>query len=288
MIPAYIGFFVGGILRREERLFPDRLLLALMICFGFMVVAHLFNPSLVNLIVGFIGVKVWIFYMPLTVLTFHLIDSQQTLNRLIKLMALVSIVPVLVVLVLFLLIYFGYMDLAYSLYGSGGYSFTQRFTRFQIGDQILARIPGVFTSANQNYGFLFSMVVIGSVNVFLKNVGMHKTNISLLALTILSCILCGTRRAFVTIPLFFLFLLCFQRRFSKSRRLVLVIMVTLGTLSYFFSYLNLYQHISKRTAIAYRSEVKERNISSVKEAPLGLGTGMATGPERHAYPGLKG
>ena len=289
VIPAYMGFFVGGIFRGEDRSFPDRLLLGLMICLGFVVVAQLFNPSLANLLVGVIGVKIWLFYMPLTVLTYHLIDSMERLKQLLSWMVVLAFIPVIVTIIEFCLLFFGYNDLVYSALGPGASAATQGFHRFHIGDSILVRVPGIFQFVTQNYQFLFSMIAIGCGTTFLiteKATGKAKEiYLYLFVIISISCVLCGERRAFVTVPLFFLLFFFLQRKAMKIGRLGLVIGISVIIVVSFYDYSHLFNHIVGRTKIAYESEAKEDIIEALKSNPMGLGTGMSSNASRYAYRG---
>lgn len=286
VIPAYMGFFVTGILKGENRSFPNRLLLGLMISFGVLVVAQLFNPMLENKLVGLIGLKVWLLYMPLTVLTYHLIDSVETLNRLARFMVLLALIPAIVVIIEFVLIYCGFGGLVHSFYGSRAASATQQFSQFYIGGAILSRIPGLFQSSTQNYCFLLSMVAMASGNVFLeKYKSPKKLRMSLLYLAIITvaCLLCGVRRSLVFVPLFFLLLAILQREVSNIARLIFVMGIGVAVVTYAFSYSALYSHLAQRSAIAYDFEVKEGLVQAIQNNPQGLGTGMDTNPARHAF-----
>jgi len=49
-----------------------------------LIIIQFFNPQLINWLVGLIGLKVWLFYIPLYFLGYHLIDSSDELMRMAK------------------------------------------------------------------------------------------------------------------------------------------------------------------------------------------------------------
>ena len=288
VIPAYIGFFASGqIFRTEERSFPDKLLIGFMLCFGFIVLAHLFNPNLQRLMVGFIGIKVWLFYMPLTVLAYHFIDSTEKLQGLMKFMVLIGLMPAIIVIVQFVMIQLGYRDLANYFYGERAQSVTMGHSAFFVGGAILQRIPGVFQFSTQNYEFLFSMVAISTALLFMEKDKitdeLRYRNLFFVFIFALSCILCGTRRSFVFVPLFYLIFFFLQRNFEYRKRVFFLMGLLLVSVVYFFEPVMLYDHIVERSQIALETEAKQDFIESIKTTPMGLGVGMCTNPARHAF-----
>ena len=77
VIPAYIGFFYWSMKSRRNFVFPGFPLLAVVLLAG-LVVVEIFNPLLRSLLVGLVGAKVWLFYIPMAFLGYQLIRSRAT------------------------------------------------------------------------------------------------------------------------------------------------------------------------------------------------------------------
>ncbi|MGA6947868.1 MAG: hypothetical protein WBZ00_08950, partial [Solirubrobacterales bacterium] len=85
VIPAYIGFFYWCIKSKQNFVFPGFPLLAVVLLAG-LVVAEIFNPLLDSLLVGLVGAKVWLFYIPMAFLGYHLIRNRSDLDRVLNVM----------------------------------------------------------------------------------------------------------------------------------------------------------------------------------------------------------
>ena len=81
VIPAYL-LFLGYFLRRRERLWFKGAPLVLIGLLALIVVIQAFNPDLPNHLVGLIGIKVWLFYIPLFFLGYWLVaEPREALQR---------------------------------------------------------------------------------------------------------------------------------------------------------------------------------------------------------------
>jgi hypothetical protein len=158
--PAYLGFVASRQVQRR-RLPSGTLPAVLLVLFGLLVVVQVFNPALPNRLVGLIGAKVWLFYLPLCLLGYHLVETRGDLNRLLTTMSLAAVVPALVGLVEVALIYSGHPDLVYRWYGGAAESATQGFVQFDfLGGGSLRRIPSTFSFTAQYFSFTVTMVAI--------------------------------------------------------------------------------------------------------------------------------
>lgn len=95
VMPAYIGFVVNHLANRRRMTVPGAPF-ALLIGLSVLVIAQMFNPSLPSGLVGAIGAKVWLFYIPLLVLGYHLVRSRSDLSWLLGLMSTTAILPALI------------------------------------------------------------------------------------------------------------------------------------------------------------------------------------------------
>ena len=77
VIPAYIGFFYWSMKSRRNVVFPGFPLLAVVLLAG-LVVVEIFNPLLRSLLVGLVGAKVWLIYIPMAL---HRLPADQEPSR---------------------------------------------------------------------------------------------------------------------------------------------------------------------------------------------------------------
>src|SRR5207245_2721418 len=93
VIPAYTGFFLAA--RRQGWRVPGAPLLAI-VGLAFLVVIESFNPSLPNFQVALIGIKVWLFYIPVLFLGYHFVKSRDDLRLVLGLMTVIAMVPAII------------------------------------------------------------------------------------------------------------------------------------------------------------------------------------------------
>src|SRR6266511_3590782 len=202
VIPAYVGFLVYFWRRRRPFWFKG----APLVLFGLLaliVVIQGFNPDLPNHLVGLIGIKVWLFYIPLFFLGYHLVDTRGQLFRVLGLMSLVAIVPAVIGLTEDALYYTGSAQTVYDAYGDAAPAATQNFATFVLSHGCsIRRVPSTFSSFYQYYLFGAAMVAVsyawwrGS-----RPAGRQLWAAGLLFLLLLfAAMFSGVRLAFVVIP----------------------------------------------------------------------------------------
>ena len=160
VIPAYIGFFYWCMKSKRNFVFPGFPLLAVVLLAG-LVIVEIFNPLLEPLLVGLVGAKVWLFYIPMAFLGYHLIRNRSDLDRLLNVMCLVAIIPAVVGIAEAVLYYTGHSNFVYSLYGSAASAATQGFAAISVGGADFRRVPSTFSFVAQYYIFMTSMVAFG-------------------------------------------------------------------------------------------------------------------------------
>ena len=112
--PLYLGFGASLTMRRHQR-FPGAPL-ALLGCLSAVVVLQMFNPSLPNFLVGLIGAKIWLFYIPLYFVGLCLVESAEDVRSLLRFIAYVGVLPIAIGIVQAIAIYyFGRADLVYGM-----------------------------------------------------------------------------------------------------------------------------------------------------------------------------
>ena len=101
---------------RRNVVFPGFPLLAVVLLAG-LVVVEIFNPLLRSLLVGLVGAKVWLIYIPMALIGYQLIRSRRDLDYLLNLMCLTAILPAVVGIAEAILYYTGHTHFVHSLYG---------------------------------------------------------------------------------------------------------------------------------------------------------------------------
>ncbi len=202
VLPAYLGFAGYHVARRKSPSFegaPVRLLGM----FALLVTLQALNPDLPNRLVGAVGMKVWLLYVPLLFLGYHFVRDRRDLFRALGLMSLAAVVPAVIGIVEAALIAGGRETDVYSLYGSAAGPATQNFASTgYVGGGVLYRVPSTFTFIAQYYTFTASMVVVA----YAWWRGSSRGPVRYLAgavwlLMITAGFLSGARGAFVFIPL---------------------------------------------------------------------------------------
>ena len=289
VIPAYILFAGYFILRRRPFWFKGAPIV-LMGLLALIVIVQAFNPDLPNHLVGLIGAKVWLFYIPLFFLGYWLAESRDHLFRVLGLMSLVAIVPAVIGLVTVVLYYTGHAQTVYDAYGASAKPATQDFTTFVLSNGCtIRRVPSTFSFFYQYYLFGAAMVAVsyawwrGS-----RPAGKQLWSAGLVFLVIfLAALFSGVRLGFFVIPLLVaaIILLTIHSRNRLPWAAVAAGAACLalagGTAA---GYCGLAAHISSTTV----QETKDGGVPSVGEAVhktwLGLGAGSDSTAARYAFP----
>ena len=91
-IPAYIIFFATYPQPFNAVRFP-KIFVAALIALTVLVVAEAANPNVPNFLVAMVGIKVWLFYIPLCFITAAAIKTKDDLVRLLRILAIVAVIP---------------------------------------------------------------------------------------------------------------------------------------------------------------------------------------------------
>jgi hypothetical protein len=160
VIPAYVLFLGYCLLHRKKFWFKGAPLVLLGLL-ALIVVIQAFNPDLPNHLVGLIGIKVWLFYIPLFFLGYWLVRDREHLFKVFGLMSLVAILPAVIGLVTVVLYYTGHAQTVYDAYGASAAPATQNFTTFILsGGCTIRRVPSTFSFFYQYYLFGAAMVAV--------------------------------------------------------------------------------------------------------------------------------
>jgi hypothetical protein len=148
VLPIYAGFLGTYALRgRLPRIpgFP----LGLALAFAAIVVLQMFAPTLPSVVVGLIGAKVWLMYVPLALVAFVYLRTRRDLDVLLTVMALAAVIPCLVGIVEGILVNTGRGDVVYGWYGDAASAATQEFSNVGVGTATIKRVPSTFSFVGQ-------------------------------------------------------------------------------------------------------------------------------------------
>jgi O-antigen ligase len=293
VLPAYAGFFSAAAIRRQPVRVPGAPT-ALLLVFALLVLLQVLNPALPNTLVGLVGAKVWLLYMPLLYVGYQLVATRVDLHRLLAVMSVAAIVPAAIGLCQALLAASGRNDLAYAIYGDAAAAVTQDFARFDLlGGGSLTRSPSTFSFVSQYYAFLISMIAV-SYAWWRSATKRPERRLAKVAfgLIVVSALLSGSRSAFLFVPLLLALIALLERSRRASARLQLVAMpliglvgtaAVLGTRT-----LDLLGYAWSVGLVHLDSVVVEGMSRALGLTLLGYGTGANTNASRYAYaePGL--
>jgi hypothetical protein len=288
VIPAYAGFMASRRAQRR-RIPPGALPVVLLALFGLLVVVQVFNPALPNRLVGLIGVKVWLFYIPLSLIGYHLVESIADLGRLLAVMSLAAIVPALVGLVEAVLVYSGHPDLVYRWYGDAAEAATQGFAQLEFQGGSLRRIPSTFSFVAQYFAFTVCMIAVTHAwwRGVLGRSRLAPVGAAVWLLLLLASLLSGARAAFLFIPFLVALIIVLEARglrlpvgrlMMPSALLMGSAVVLLGT-----SATTLVGHAAKVGLAEFQEVFVDGFGHGFATTVAGLGTGMDTNGARYAF-----
>ncbi|MEJ7788643.1 MAG: hypothetical protein WKF29_02055 [Thermoleophilaceae bacterium] len=212
VLPAYAGAAAALVVRREKLGVPGAPLF-LMVSLALLVLVQALNPSVPKPLVAMIGVKVWLFYLPMLWLGYHLFSRKSQVQQLLKWMLVVAMLPCVVGVIEALLVYGGKEEFAYGLYGPAASAATQDFAAFSFdGTSSLKRLPSIFQFVSQYWLFATATIAVGY--------GAWRGNRSsrvlawfgplAIAVAILATMTSGLRAAFIFSPFMLLLIALFE------------------------------------------------------------------------------
>jgi len=284
VIPLYIGYFIYRLQARTENNIPAVFIL-LIAALALLAVVQIFNPYLENILVALIGLKVWLFYIPLVFVTASAITSKSELISLFRFMVIVAWIPCIFgILTWIASMTFGHTVTMEAIYGPAAKAASQNLVTFM--DGVFFRIPSTFTFVAQYFGFTLAMIVPAySLMVLEDSKKWKRFSVYSLVLFSAACLMSGSRGAFVFMPLFLLIMFLLNGKFlSILKILCLVPLIGPALLLYVgIDPVSLFNLIVELLTMYATDIVLEGFVDSLANAPLGLGTGMNTGASRYAF-----
>lgn len=287
VIPLYIAFFARVAIHRVSLAHFPPSVTFLMFSLALLVIVQADNSGVANIMVGIIGIKVWLFYLPLCLVAYAFADSPERIIKLLRLMVALSFIPAAIALLQFgLVAHFGYHSAMEMSYGESAAPVTQGFAQFRVAEGSFGRIPSIFTFAAQFFGYSLAMIppsyILSRTDPSLR---WQRIGTWALATAAVATFISGAREAYVFTPLT-LGLVFFLDRGLRGAisalggaTVVVWIAVTVfvgatfgamyGLISFLFSHY--------ATGVAYGGLMQ-----AIEKAPLGMGTGTNTGAARYA------
>lgn len=283
VIPLYIAFALRGVVVKSVRLPPLVILPVLILTV--IVLLQMANPKVAGVAVALVGAKVWLFYIPMLVVTTAMVQCERDVTVLLR--AMVALVPI--PCIVGLLQYFGsstfgHQETITAFYGSeAAAGATQGFSAFNYGGT-LYRLPSTFVSVAHYFGYIeHSLVPTYAVLRCDPSRGWRRYAFFLLLLLVAAGFLSGARSAFVFVPILLVLIMVFDRVIVGAMTWVAIIpalfIVVLGLagldpLVVFHQVRDLAEQNAKGLVISSITD-------TIRDYPLGLGTGMNTVAARH-------
>ena len=290
VIPAYLGFGGAYLLAHRDVSIPG-FPLALTAVVAAVAFLQLLNPTLPNMFVGLIGMKVWLMYIPMAFLGYHLVQRREDLEGILRLMALVAVVPCVIGIVEGVLIGQGHAASVYRLYGAAAATVSQGFA--DVGGPVgeIRRVPSTFSFVTQYY--LFTMAMLAVAYAYWRGFLARKGGLAPLVgagfftLVAFAAVLSGARGALLGVPLLAIVMVLLDG-FDVRRHWLLPVAAVAAIFAAASVFGTSPPALVSEVADHGFSEFSVQTVDGFRDAfdrtVFGLGTGVDTVPARYALP----
>ncbi len=282
--PCYLSLG-AGVLTRRLRIQSYGLPWQLLLLFGAINVVEFFNPALSSKVVGLIGMKIWLLYIPLAFIIPQFVGSVKRLRTVLRVITYLSAGPAALGLVEFALIHAGLTGTVWSWYGKAAQAMFANGGGADLGDkQYLFHIPSTFPSQGQYSYFLLMSIACGFALLGLecdpKRIGLAW---AIIGCDCIAALTSGAKAAFLYVPIL-LALIALGTRGVKG--LLRMIPMAAGSLGLTVVLLGgagagLYALVSQATAVYGQQILTQELAGALQTAALGLGPGMDSGSAGH-------
>lgn len=286
IIPAYFGFL--PIIQRKLKFSGiPRIFTITCIAFALLLSVQMFNPSHQNpgILVGLVGIKVWLFYIPILMLTYVHLSEPKNFMTMLRIINITVWAPALFgIAQWYAVTLYGYQKTMKFLFGDQADSVTQGFSQFSYGISHAYRIPSSFQSTGHYANFLLGALAFCYISVSLEQSFKWKWFARCtMTLLLIASFLSGARGLLLFAPLILIFGEIFQRRI---RNVIQISILLVGTwfVASFVSGLEAGDVLPSvgDNAKSYVTVHSTNTIArAVKNFPMGVGTGANTIPARH-------
>lgn len=276
VLPLYVGILASGALaafRHIPKPLPQ-LLLALIA----LVLVMSIQPLLTTPLVALVGLKTWLWYVPMIIVPFVCVRDWADCWRIMRLMVLIAPIPGILAIVEAVLIYGGHQSTVYAWYGSLASDVTQNFATVNVSSSLLVqRIPSTFDFPSQFFGFSLAMLPLCICAAIVAPVRRWQVIGAIAALIVaIGGVFSGARSFLTLLPLDLILILLLVNQWRAQlvalSALSLLALVILGTS------LDLGGIASFMTNLAsfYLVDTTVREFGNVWAATAGLGMGIGT------------
>jgi hypothetical protein len=289
IVPAYLGFIGVYVLRRRPMRVPG-FPVALAAVFALLVAIQMLNPSIPNVLVGLIGAKVWLLYIPLAFLGYHLIGDKGDLERLLRIMCFAAVIPCAIGIIEAILVNTGSANLVYGWYGSAASAVTQGFADVGEGTTTVLRVSSTFSFVSQYYLFTLSMVAVAYAywrGFLARRAGGEFLGLTLFVLVIFAALLTGARGAILTVPAMILVILALDgiRLKAWTWLLAATALTLIGAAAVFGTTVSdLVDQVVNHGIGQFTIATVDGFRHALSETFVGLGAGVDTVSARYALP----
>jgi hypothetical protein len=287
VVPIYIAL-LGEIVVHKHLLagFP-RSITFLMFCLAALTLIQATNPGVANAMMALIGLKVWLFYLPLSFVAYAYVDCDTHFFRLCRLLVILAFMPSAVAIVQTVMVRtLGYHAAMEVSYGDMASQATQMFSASRFGTVLFGRTPSTFTFATQFFGFSLSMLVPAYI-LWRTEPSQRWRRIGGCAFitATLATFISGERASFLFTPMTIALMCLFDRGlpgFVAGIGGGIFIAWTVVTGAFGIALWQMYGLVGSLFT-HYASDIAYGGLlQAVKLAPLGMGTGTNTGAARYA------
>ncbi len=285
VIPAYLAFLLSKPRRSSPRQIPSSIIFAIL-ALSSLVFIQMFNPGIANWMVPAIGAKVWLFYLPLIFLIFAMVKSFGVLIRLLRLMIVISWIPCGIGIMQWISsMTLGYGATMSAFYGAAAEGATQGFASFEVGGNFF-RIPSTFTFVTQYFGYTLAMIVPAYALMKMDpSQKWRKFSTAIYWFVILASFMSGARSAYLFVPILLVLIALLEGKVLGVLRITVVLPLALIAATYIAGIDPIIMFGMMTELLLHYSDeiVKKGLLDAIATAPLGIGTGMNTGPARYAF-----
>ena len=288
VLPAYLGFLVYGV-RHRLRIVPPGAPIALVAMLATLVLLQALNPALPNRLVAAIGIKVWLFYIPLFALGYYLVRDRRDVVRVVSVAALAGVLPALVGVTEALLFRAGLSDEVYRLYGDAAAAATNNKEALELpGGGVIRRVPSTFSSWTQYFGFTLVMTALAYAWWRLQRdrPGGNVLGAALWLLMVVAAFSSGSRSAFIYVPLLLATAVLLERGISRAAAPILIAPVAALAVSFLLlgaGGSSLLGGIGSKIRTELGGTFIGRFGDALDVTVAGLGTGIDTIASRYAF-----
>jgi hypothetical protein len=280
VIPIYGVFFLLN-LHELRRVRVPHVLTLLLVLFGALVFLQLFNPNLKRIVVGLVGVKVWLMYMPLVYISAAFFQRAEDLVRVLRVVVAIAAIPCGIGILQFILCAtIGYEQTMTLIYRGAAAAATQEFASFYMGAEFY-RIPSTFSFIAQYAGYCLLMIPIIYMMLSVEPETHWRVFARfMMGLVLVAAMLTGSRGNFLFAPLLYLTILFLDAKLTRlAAGLVFAPIVFVSTLEAAgLNVLGIFTATGGLVQQYSRDLILPELIAAVSDNPLGSGTGMNTGP----------